>query len=91
MFNRKKLNEVECEEKYNVEVLNRFVALEDLDAEVEINSTWETVGENYELNKHTPWFDKRCSILLDKKKTKLQLLQGPSEINGDDLIKKEKS
>jgi hypothetical protein len=36
-FNLKKLNEVEGKVKYRVEVSNRFVALEDLDAEVEIN------------------------------------------------------
>jgi hypothetical protein len=37
-FNIKKLNEVEGKEQYSVEVSNRFAALEDLDAEVEINS-----------------------------------------------------
>jgi uncharacterized metal-binding protein YceD (DUF177 family) len=36
----KKLNEVEGEEKYHVEVSNRFAALEDLDTVVEINSDW---------------------------------------------------
>jgi uncharacterized metal-binding protein YceD (DUF177 family) len=33
-FNLKKLNEVESEEKYRVEVSNRLAALEDLDAKV---------------------------------------------------------
>jgi hypothetical protein len=37
-FNLKKLNEVEGKEKYRVEVSNRFAALEDLVAEVEINT-----------------------------------------------------
>jgi hypothetical protein len=37
-FNLKKLNEVEGKEQFCVEVSNRFAALEDLDAEVEINS-----------------------------------------------------
>jgi hypothetical protein len=37
-FNLKKLNEVEGKENYRVEVSNRFAALEDLDAEVEINT-----------------------------------------------------
>jgi hypothetical protein len=37
-FNLKKLNEVEGKEKYHVEVSNRFAELEDLDAEVEINT-----------------------------------------------------
>jgi macrodomain Ter protein organizer (MatP/YcbG family) len=37
-FNLKKLNEVECKQKYHVEVSNMFAALQDLDTEVEINS-----------------------------------------------------
>jgi hypothetical protein len=43
-FNLKKLNE-----QYRVEVSNRFAALEDLDAEVDINSAWETVRENMKI------------------------------------------
>jgi hypothetical protein len=50
-FNLKKLNEVEGKEQYRVEVSNRFAALEDLDAGVEINSAWEMIRENIE-NKH---------------------------------------
>jgi hypothetical protein len=42
-FNLKKLNEVKGNEQYRVEVSNRFAALEDLDAEVEINSAWESI------------------------------------------------
>jgi hypothetical protein len=67
-FNLKKLNEVEGKEQYRVEVSNEFAALEDLDTEVEINSAWQTIGENinisakeslgyYELRKHKPWLD----------------------------------
>jgi hypothetical protein len=96
-FNLDKLNEAEVEEQYCVEVLNWFTALEDLDAEVEINSAWETIRENinvsakesqgyFELKKHKPWFDKGCSKFLDQRKqAKLQVLQDPSEINGDSL------
>jgi hypothetical protein len=95
--NLKKLNEVEGKEQFCVEVSNRFAALEDLGAEVEINSVWETIRENikmsakespgyFELKKHKPWFDKGCSKLLDQRKqAKLQWLQDPSEINGDNL------
>jgi hypothetical protein len=62
---------------------------------VEINSAWETIRENikisakeslgyFEFKKHKPWFDKGCSKLLDQsKRAKLQWLQDPSEINGD--------
>jgi hypothetical protein len=45
-FNLKKLNKVEGTWQYRVEVSNRFAALEDLDAEVEINSAWEMIREN---------------------------------------------
>jgi hypothetical protein len=96
-FNQKKLNEVEVKEQFCVEVSNRFAALEDMDAEVEINSAWETIRGNikipakeslgyFELKKHKPWFNKGCSKLLDQRKeAKLQFLQDPCEINGDNL------
>jgi hypothetical protein len=83
-FNLKKLNEVEGKEQYRVEVSNKFAALEDLDAEVEINSVWEMIRENIkisakeslgycELKKHKPWFDQACSKLVDQRKqAKLQ-------------------
>jgi hypothetical protein len=45
-----KLNEVEGKEKYCVEVSNRFAALEDLDAEVEINIIWETIREDIKIS-----------------------------------------
>jgi hypothetical protein len=45
-FNLKKLNEVEDKEKCRVEVSNRFAALENLDAEVEINTVREIIIEN---------------------------------------------
>jgi hypothetical protein len=70
-FNLKKLNQVEGKEQFRVGVSNRFAALEDLDAEVEIDSAWETFRENikisaqeslgfFELKKHKPWFDEGC-------------------------------
>jgi hypothetical protein len=37
---------------------------------------------------HKTWFDNSCSELLgQRKQAKLQWLQDPSEINGDDLNK----
>jgi hypothetical protein len=40
----------------------------------------------YELKQRKPWFDEGCSKLLDQRKqAKLQWLQDPSEINGDNL------
>jgi hypothetical protein len=49
-FDLKKLNEVEGKEKFCVEVSNRFVALEDLNAELEINSAWKTITENIKIS-----------------------------------------
>jgi hypothetical protein len=57
--------------------------LENLDDDVEINITWETMRENiisakegldyYELKKDTPWFAKECSgPLHQRKQAKLQ-------------------
>jgi hypothetical protein len=71
-FNLKKLNEVDGKEQYRVEVPKRFAALKDLDAEMDINSTLETIRENikisakknlcyYETMKHKTWFDERYS------------------------------
>jgi hypothetical protein len=80
-----------------VEVSNKFATLEDLDKEVEINSAWEMIRMNIkisakeslgycELKKHKLWFDETCSKLVDQRKqAKLQSLQDPSEINGDNL------
>jgi lipoate-protein ligase A len=87
-FNLKKLNEEEGKDKSHVEVSNRFAALEDLDAEVEINTVWETIRENikisakeilgyYELKKHKPWLSDQ------RKQAKFQWLQVPNEINAD--------
>jgi hypothetical protein len=40
----------------------------------------------FELKKHKSWFDKGCSRLIDQRKeAKLQWLNDPSEINGDNL------
>jgi hypothetical protein len=42
-FDFKNIKEVECKEQYCVEVSNKFAALEDLDAEVDISSALETI------------------------------------------------
>jgi uncharacterized metal-binding protein YceD (DUF177 family) len=42
-YSLKKLNEVECEDKYLIEVSNRFTALADLYVGVESNSVWEVI------------------------------------------------
>jgi hypothetical protein len=91
-FSFKKLNKIEGKE-----ISSRFTAMESSGAAVDINRAWETVRQNikisakeglgyYELKKHKPLFDEGCSKLLDQRKlAKLQWLQDPSEINGDNL------
>jgi hypothetical protein len=49
-FNLKKLNEIEGIEQYRVEVSNKFVALKNLDTEVDINIAWETIRENIKFS-----------------------------------------
>jgi hypothetical protein len=40
----------------------------------------------FEFKKHKPWFNEGCSELLDQRKeAKLQWLQDPSEINGNNM------
>jgi hypothetical protein len=45
-FDLKKLNDVEVKEKYQVEISNRFAALESLDESFDINNAWENIREN---------------------------------------------
>jgi hypothetical protein len=49
-FNLKKLNEVEGKGQFSVEASNRFADLKVLDAEMEINSAWETIRENIKIS-----------------------------------------
>jgi hypothetical protein len=79
-FSLKKLKEVEGKEQYRVENSNRSAVLENLHAAVHINKAWETTirvyikistRQNlccYEMKKHKPWFEERCSKLFDQKK-----------------------
>jgi hypothetical protein len=95
--NFKKLNEVQGKKQYRVEDSCRFAALENLDAEVDINKTWETIRENIKISakesiryhvmkKHKPWFEEGCSILLDQRiQAKMQCLHDPCKINGNNL------
>jgi hypothetical protein len=48
-FTLKKLNELEAKGKYRIEASNRFAALEDLKAGMEINSVWETIKGNIKI------------------------------------------
>jgi hypothetical protein len=49
-FCLKKLNVEVGKEHYHVEISNRFGALENLEAEVDIKTAWETVRENINIS-----------------------------------------
>jgi predicted metallo-beta-lactamase superfamily hydrolase len=62
-----------------------------------MNRAWENIRENiktsakdslchYELQQHKPWFNDGYSKLIDRRKqAKLQWLQNPSQVNGDNM------
>ena len=64
-FNLRKLNELEVRKQYQIEVTNRFVALENLNDDEDVNRTWENIKEDsktsekespglHELKQHKP-------------------------------------
>jgi hypothetical protein len=70
-FNLRKLNELEVRKQYQIEVMKRLAALENLSNSEDINSAWENIKENiknstkeslglHELKQHKPWFDEEC-------------------------------
>jgi hypothetical protein len=67
-FDLKRLDDVEVKEKYQVEISNRFAALESLHESFDINNAWESIRENiktsakdnlgyHKLKHNKPWFD----------------------------------
>jgi len=45
-FNLRKFNEPEIREKYQIEITNRFAALENVNDDKDVNRTWENIKEN---------------------------------------------
>ena len=45
-FNLRKLNELGVKEKYQIEIRNRFAALENLNGDENVNRVWENIKEN---------------------------------------------
>ena len=96
-FNLRKLNELEVRKQYQTEITNKFAALENISDGEDINRAWENIKENiktsateslglYELKQHKPWFGEECLGFLDQRKqTKMQWLQDPSQSNADNL------
>jgi hypothetical protein len=70
-------------EWYCVEISNRFAALENLDIELDVNKSWETIRENikmsakeslgyYELMKIKPWL----KIIRPKEPSQIAVVTG---------------
>jgi len=96
-FNLRKLHELEVKKKYQIEITNRFAALEKLNVDEDVNRAWGNIKENiktsakerlglHELKQHKPWFDKECVGFLDQRKqAKMQWIQDPSRSNVNNL------
>jgi len=77
-FKLRKLNELEVRKQYQIEITNRFAALENLSDDEGINRVLENIKENiktsakeslgqHELKQHKPWFDEECLGCLDQR------------------------
>jgi len=77
-LNLRKLNEPEVREQYQIEITNRFAALENLNDDVDVDRTWENIKENIqtsakeslglqELKQNKPWFDEECLGFLEQR------------------------
>ena len=45
-FNLSKLNDLEVRKQYQIDITNRFAALENMNEDEDINRTWENIKEN---------------------------------------------
>jgi hypothetical protein len=98
-FNFRKLNEPEVKEQYQIEITNKFAALENLNDDEEINRTLENIKENiktsaeeslglHELKQNKSWFDEESlGSVAQKKQAKMQRIQDPIQRNVDNLNK----
>jgi len=94
-FNLRKLNDLEVRKQFQIEIINRFAALENLSDDENINRAWENIKENIktkeslglqELKQHKPWFDEECLSFLDQRKqAKMQWIHDLSQSNVDNL------
>ena len=64
----RKLNESEVREQYQIDITNRFAALENPDDDEDVNRTWENIKEDIQMSakeslgldefkQNKPWFD----------------------------------
>ena len=94
-FNLRKLNDLEVRKQYQIEMTNRFAALENVSEDEDINRAWESIKENiktsatkslgmHEMKQHKPWFDEECLGILDQRKqAKMHWIQDPSQSNAN--------
>jgi hypothetical protein len=68
-FNLKQLNEEEVKEQYQVTTKNTFAALENLDCDGDISSTWGTIRENIKFR------PKRVSVFVNGSLINLGLMR----------------
>jgi hypothetical protein len=52
-LNLKRLNDVQVKGQYHFKISYRFAALENLDDNVDINRTWESIRENIKIQPNT--------------------------------------
>ena len=96
-FNFRKLNELEVRKQYQIEITDRFTALENLSNGEDINRAWENIKENintsaqdslelHELKQHKLRFDEEFLGFLDQiKQAKMPWVQDASQSNVDNL------
>ena len=49
-FKLRKLKEPEVREQYQIEITNRFAALENVNDDKDVNRTWENIKENIQIS-----------------------------------------
>jgi len=95
-FNLRKLNELKVRKQYQIEITNKFAALENLSDDKDINRAWENIKENiktsakeslglHELKQHKPWFDECFGFLDQRKQAKMQWIHDVSQSNVGNL------
>jgi len=52
-YNLRKLNELEVKKQYQIEITNRFAALENFNDDEDINGAWEDIKENVKTSTTT--------------------------------------
>jgi hypothetical protein len=93
----RKLNDLEVRKQYQIDITNRYAALENVSEDEDTNGAWESIKEKiktsateslgmHERKQYKPWFDEECLVMLDQRKQdKIRWIQDPSQSNVDNL------